>query len=283
MQHFLSGISFGLLLFLISSGLTLSFGLMRLLNLAHGSMYLLGAYVSLAFLNVGLNYWLAMALAVLVVAAGGMLMERFLLHRYINEVLPQIVITVGVSLIVSDLILVKYRGIPIIPPKPPGLSGATEIFGTIFPKIRLALIGVGIIIAILMWLLVSKTRIGAMVRASVDDELVARSVGIPVPRLFIGVFGIGSGLAALAGVWGGAFSGLSPGVDNRILLLAVVIVVVGGLGSLKGAFVGSLLVGLLNQYGIVYFPDFAQFALFAPVALFLAFRPQGLFGKVGVA
>jgi branched-chain amino acid transport system permease protein len=163
------------------------------------------------------------------------------------------------------------------------LSGATDSLGFFFPKFRLAVMGLGAAIATMMWFLISKTSIGAMVRASVDDEQVARSVGIPVPRLFVLVFGVGAGLAALAGVWGGAFSGLSPGVDFRMLLLAVVVVVLGGLGSLKGAFIASLLVGLVTQFGIVFFPEFALFALFAPVALFLAFRPQGMFGKKGVA
>ncbi|MEX0698293.1 MAG: branched-chain amino acid ABC transporter permease [Acidimicrobiia bacterium] len=282
MQHVLSGISFGFLLFLISSGLTLTFGLMRLLNLAHGAMYMVAAYIAIELLDLEFNYWVSMALTVVLVGLFGMLFERLLLHRFLNQILPQIVITVGAALIIGDLILAIYKGNPILPPKPPGLDGATEIFGVFFPKIRLALIGVGLAVSLVMWFVMSRTRVGAMVRAAVDDEQIARSVGIPVPRLFIVVFGIGAGLVAFAGVWGGAFSGLSPGIDSRMLLLAVVIVVVGGLGSLKGAFVASLLVGLTNQFGIVFFPQFAQFALFAPVALFLAFRPQGLFGKVGV-
>ncbi len=282
MQHVLSGISFGFLLFLISSGLTLTFGLMRLLNLTHGAMYMMAAYIGIELLNLEFNYWVSMALTVVLVGLFGMLFERLLLHRFLNQILPQIVVTVGAALIIGDLVLAIYRGLPILPPKPPGLEGATEIFGFFFPKIRLALIGVGLVVSLLMWFVMSRTRVGAMVRAAVDDEQIARSVGIPVPRLFIVVFGIGAGLVAFAGIWGGAFSGLSPGIDFRMLLLAVVIVVVGGLGSLKGAFVASLLVGLINQFGIVLFPQFAQFALFAPVALFLAFRPQGLFGKVGV-
>jgi len=281
LQHFLSGISFGFLLFLISSGLTLTFGLMRLLNLTHGAMYMVAAYIAIELLDLEFNYWLAMAATVVLVALGGMIFERLLLHRFLNQILPQIVVTVGAALIIGDIVLAIYKGNPITPPKPPGLEGAVEVFGAFFPKIRLALIVVGGVVAIVMWFVMAKTRVGAMVRASVDDEQIARSVGIPVPRLFIVVFGVGVGLAAFAGIWGGAFSGLGPGIDNRMLLLALVIVVVGGLGSLKGAFVGSLLVGLINQYGIVFFPQFAQFALFAPVALFLAFRPQGLYGKVG--
>ena len=278
-EHTISGLSFGFLLFLISSGLTLIFGLMRLLNLAHGSFYVVSAYLGLELVREGVNYWLAMVITIVTVAVVGMVLERVLLHRFVNQVLPQIVVTVGIALIASDAILARYRGNPVTPPRPPGLTGSVEIGGAFFPKLRLAMIGVGLLVAIAMWLLISRTRVGAMVRAAVDDEPIARSVGIPVPKLFVVVFGIGVALAALGGVWGGAFSSLGPGIDFRMLLLSVVIVVLGGLGSVKGAFVASLLVGMVTQFGIVLFPSFAQFALFVPVALFLAFRPQGLFGR----
>lgn len=282
-DHLVSGVSFGMLLFLIASGLTLIFGLMGLLNLAHGAFYLIAAYLMLELLREDLNYWLAVAITVAAVAAVGMIVELVLLHRFVNQVLPQIVVTVGLALIAADLILDRYGGHPVTPPRPPGLSGSIEVAGHFFPKIRIAVIVLGVIVGLLMWLLLSRTRVGVMIRAAVDDEAVARSVGIPVPRLFVGVFGIGVALAALAGIFGGALSGLSPGVDFRMLLLSVVVVVVGGLGSLAGAFVASLLVGLITQFGIVAFPSMAQFALFVPVALFLAFRPRGLFGKEGLA
>jgi len=283
MQHFLSGLSFGLLLFLISSGLTITFGMMRLLNLSHGAIYTIAAYIGIEFLDTGMPYWVAFVVTVVLVAIAGMALERLLLHRFIDSILAQIVATVGVGLIIGDLILAKYRGLPILPPRPPGMSGATRIFGSYFPKLRIALIIVGVVVALLLWLLLSKTQVGAMVRAAVDDREIARSIGVPVPKLFTGVFGFGAGLAAFAGIWGGAFSGLGPGIADRMLLLAVVIVVLGGLGSLKGAFIASILVGLVNQYGIVFFPQFAQFALYVPVAIFLAFRPQGLFGRIGVS
>lgn len=282
-DHLVSGVSFGMLLFLVSSGLTLIFGLMGLLNLAHGSFYLLAAYVMLEFLDRELNYWVALALTVVAVAVVGMALERILLHRFVNQVLPQIVVTVGLATIAADLTLARYGGHPVAPPRPPGLTGSVQIAGHFFPRVRLAVIVIGLVVAALLWLLMSRTRIGAMIRASVDDEPIARSVGIPVPRLFVGVFGIGVALAALGGILGGALSGLAPGIDFRMLLLSVVVVVLGGLGSLGGAFVASLLVGLLTQLGIALFPGFAQFALFIPVALFMAFRPRGFFGKEGLA
>lgn len=282
-EHIVSGISFGFLLFLIASGLTLIFGLMGLLNLSHGAFYLIGAYVMLELLGAELNYWLALFVTVVLVAIGGMVIERLLLHRFVNQVLPQIVVTVGLALIISDLMLARYGGHPVAPPRPPGLSGTLQIAGGFFPRIRLAMIVIGLLVAVAMWLLMSRTRVGAMVRAAVDDEPIARSVGIPVSRLFVGVFGLGIALTTLAGVLGGAFSGLSPGVDFRMLLLSVIVVVLGGLGSLKGALVASLLVGVVTQLGIVLFPTMAQFALFVPVALFMAFRPRGFFGREGLA
>lgn len=282
-EQIVSGISFGFLLFLISSGLTLIFGLMGLLNLSHGAFYLVAAYLMLELLDADLNYWVALAVTVVTVAAVGMVIERVLLHRFVNQVLPQIVVTVGLALIIGDLMLMQYGGHPVAPPRPPGLNGTLQIGGGFFPYIRLAMIAVGILVAIGMWLLMSKTRVGAMVRAAVDDEQIARTVGIPVSRLFVGVFGLGIALTALAGVLGGAFSGLAPGVDFRMLLLSVIVVVLGGLGSLKGALVASLLVGLVTQFGIALFPTVAQFALFVPVALFMAFRPRGLFGREGLA
>lgn len=282
-EHLVSGLSFGFLLFLISSGLTLIFGLMGLLNLTHGAFYLIAAYLMLELLALELNYWLALVISVVVIAAVGMVLERVLLHRFVNQILPQIVVTVGLALILGDLMLARYGGHPVLPPRPPGLSGTIEIAGGYFPKMRLAMIGVGLVVAVGMWLLMSRTRVGAMVRAAVDDEPIARSVGIPVSRLFVGVFGVGVGLAALGGVLGGAFSGLSPGVEFRMLLLSVIVVVLGGLGSLTGALVASMLVGLVSQFGIVLFPTFAQFTLWVPVALFMAFRPRGLFGREGLA
>ena len=282
-EHIVSGIAFGSLLFLISSGLTLIFGLMGLLNLTHGAFYLLSAYLVIELIGLGLHYWLATIGTIIVIAGLGMLIERVLLHRFVNQILPQIVVTVGLAFIIGDLMLMRYGGHPMLPPRPPGLSGTIEIAGGFFPRMRLFMIFVALLVALLLWLLMTHTRIGAMVRAAVDDEPMARSVGIPVSRLFVGVFGIGVALAALAGVLGGAFSGLAPEVEFRMLLLSVIVVVLGGLGSLKGAFVASLVVGVGTQLGIVVFPTFAQFALYVPVALFLAFRPRGFFGKEGLA
>jgi branched-chain amino acid transport system permease protein len=281
--HTLNGLSFGALLFLLASGLTLTFGLMRTVNLAHGAFYALGGYIALDVLARTDRYWLAMLAGIVVATVIGIAFERLALHRVLNEELPQIIITVGFAFLVADLILAYYGGRPQSPPRPPGLDGVLRLGDFAFPHFRLALIGVAIVVWLALHLLISRTKIGAMVRASVDDEQIARSVGIRVPLIFVAVFGIGTAMAAFAGVWGGAFTGLAPGSEWEILLLALVVVVVGGLGSVGGALVAALGVGLLDEFGKWLFPTYALFTLYAPVALLLALRPRGLFGKEELA
>lgn len=281
--HILNGVSFGALLFLLASGLTLTFGLMRTVNLAHGAFYALGGYIALDVLRRTDQYWLAMIAGMVAAAVVGILFERLALHRVLNKELPQIIITVGFAFLVSDLILAYYGGRPQSPPRPPGLDGVLRLEGFAFPHFRLALIVVAVVIWAALHLLITRTRIGAMVRAAVDDEWIARSVGIRVPVIFVTVFGIGTALAAFAGVWGGAFTGLAPGSEFEILLLALVVTVVGGLGSVGGALLAALGVGLLDEFGKWLFPTYALFTLYAPVAVLLAFRPQGLFGREELA
>ena len=277
--HMLNGLSFGALLFLLASGLTLTFGLMRTVNLAHGAFYALGGYLALDVLRRTDRYWLAMLVGIGAATLIGVAFERLALHRVLNQELPQIIITVGFAFLTADLILAVYGGRPQSPSRPPGLDGVLRLENFAFPHFRLALI----VLAVLVWaglhLLIARTRVGAMVRASVDDEPIARSVGIRVPLIFVTVFGVGTALAAFAGVWGSAFTGLAPGSEWQILLLALVVVVVGGLGSVGGALIAALTVGLLDEFGKWLFPTYALFTLYAPVALLLAWRPQGFFGK----
>ena len=277
--HVLNGMSFGSLLFLVASGLTLSFGLMRALNLAHGAFYLLGGYLALDVLQRTGSYWLGVLVAVVAVALLGIVFERLLLHRVLGQELPQVVLTIGVAFILADQILAYYGGRPQVPPRPPGLDGVMTLGPIVFPWFRIGLIVIAALVFVALWLIINRTRLGAMIRASVDDEQVARSIGIKVPVIFMGVFGAGSGLAAFGGVWGGAFTGLEPGGEFTILLLALVVVVVGGLGSVTGAFVAALGVGLVDEFGKWLFPSFAMFTIYAPVALLLAVRPRGLLGK----
>lgn len=275
----LNGVSLGMLLFLIASGLSLIFGLMRIANLAHGSFYLVGGYVGLSVLNRTDSFALAALAACVVVPLLGIAIQRLFLSRLHNQELPQVLLTFGFIFILADLCLLIWGGTPQSLSKPSLFARSLHLGGIFFPSYRLFVIGSGLLIALGLWLFLEKTRIGSMVRAGVDDPEMARAAGVNVPLVFTGVFGLGVLLAALAGVLGGPMIGVFPGLDLEILLLALVVVVIGGMGSLKGAFVGSLLVGLLDNFGRALFPELAFFTIFAPMALVLALRPQGLFGR----
>jgi branched-chain amino acid transport system permease protein len=275
----LNGISFGMLLFLLAAGLSLIFGLMRVLNLTHGSFYLLGGYVGLTILHLSGSFVLAVLVGSLSIALLGVVMERFFLRRLHLQELPQALLTFGFLFIFSDLATVVWGTNPQTIPKPPLLSGALQLGGFFYPYYRLFIIGVGLIIAAARWWLQDGTRLGAMLRASVDDEEVARALGINVSLLFTLVFGFGAFLAALGGVMGGPIVGIYPGADFDVMLLGFVVVIIGGLGSLKGALIGGLAVGLLDNFGKVFFPELALFTIFAPMAVILALRPAGLFGR----
>jgi branched-chain amino acid transport system permease protein len=275
----LNGLSFGMLLFLLAAGLSLIFGLMRILNLAHGSYYLLGAYVALSVVEGTGSLPLATLAGVAVVVALGVVMERFFLRRLPpHEELPQALLTFGFLLIVGDVALWTWGGTPQSLPKPDALSASVRLGPLVFPIYRLFLIIVGTAIGAALWFLQERTKLGAMVRAAIDDAEIARATGINVSLLSTLVFAVGAALAALGGIMAGPVLGVYPGADFEILLLAFVVVIIGGLGSLKGAFVGGLLVGCLDNFGKVLFPELALFTIFAPMAVILAVRPAGLFG-----
>ena len=275
----LNGVSFGMLLFLLAAGLSLIFGLMRILNLAHGSYYLLGAYVALSVIGVTGSFVTGAAAGMAVVSVLGVAMERVFLRRLPREELPQALLTFGFLLIVGDLSLAYWGGGPQTLPKPEFLEAPLRFGPLTFPSYRLFVIGVGAIVGLALWFLQERTRLGAMLRAAIDDAEIARATGIDVSRLSTGVFAFGAALAALGGIIAGPLLGVYPGADFEILLLAFVVVIVGGLGSLKGAFFGGLLVGLLDNFGKALFPQLAMFTIFAPMAIILAVRPSGLFGS----
>jgi branched-chain amino acid transport system permease protein len=274
----LNGISFGMLLFLLAVGLSLVYGLMKILNLTHGSFYLLGGYIGLAVIHRTGSFILAVLAGSLAIAAIGVVIERLFLRRFHLQELPQALLTFGLLFIFSDLATVIWGGNPETIPKPAMFQSSVQIGGFYYPSYRLFIIGFGLVIAALLWWLQEGTRIGGMVRASVDDEEVARALGINVSLLFTLVFALGAFLAALGGVMGGPIVGVYPGADFEVLLLGFVVVIIGGLGSLKGALAGALIVGLLDNFGKVLFPELALFTIFAPMALILAARPAGLFG-----
>jgi branched-chain amino acid transport system permease protein len=276
----LNALSFAMLLFLMCSGLSLIFGLMNILNLAHGSSYLTGAYVALSVVQWSENFFLGLAAGAIAAGAVGFVLQRFLLRRVYGRRLLQVLLTFGCMFIIGDLAIIIWGADPTTIEKPAFPSGAYELVGMVFPKYRLFVIAVGIAIGLGLWIFQEKTKWGAILRAGVDDEQMARAVGINLPALFTTVFVIGAALTGTSGVLGGPFVGVYPGVDLDVLLLAVVVIIVGGLGSMKGAFFGSIIVASLDNFGKALFPELAMFTIFAPMAIILALKPTGLWGKV---
>jgi branched-chain amino acid transport system permease protein len=275
----LNGISFGMLLFLLAAGLSLIFGLMKVLNLAHGSYYLLGGYLGLTVLRFTDSFLLALLGAAIGVTILGILMERWVLRRIYGEVLRQALLTFGFLFIFADISLWIWGGNPQTLPKPEVFTGSLRMGAIVFPSYRILVIAVGVVMGLALWWLQEKTRLGAMIRAGVDDGEMANGIGINVTLLFTVVFALGAFLAAVGGILGGVFVGVYPGADFEVLLLAFVVVIIGGLGSLKGAFVGGLVVGLIDNFGKALVPEFALFTVFVPMAIILSIRPTGLFGR----
>ncbi len=278
-----NSVTFGGLLFLLSAGFSLIFGLMRIPNLTHGSLFMIGAYVGatlvIGLLGFQLNFWLAAVLAALFVALLGALAERWLLRRLPGDQLAQVLVTLGLSFMAADACLMIWGGDPISVSTPAGLGGFARLGVMVFPIYRLAIIAIATIFAIGLWLLLDRTRLGAMIRAGVDDPDMARVVGIRVSQLFTIVFALGAGLAAFAGIIGGPILSVYPGLDQDMLPLALVVVILGGSGSLLGSFVGSIIIGFIYNFGQALLPELAYFVLFLPMLLVLILRPQGLFGR----
>jgi len=278
-QNALGGLAYGSLLFLIASGLTLVFGLMRIINLAQTAFYLLGAYVGLTLVERGMNFWLASAAAGVVTLALGLAMYSAFLHRYHADPLTSLLLTLGFTLILDDQILRQWGGDPHSISPPPMLASSIQIGTLVFPSYWLAVIGISIAIAVILLVSLQRTMLGVMIRAAVDDEEMARGVGVDVNRSFYAVFALGAFIAGLGGLLGGPITSAYPGLDGELTPLAFAVVIVGGMGSLTGALVGSLLIGLVNAFGKALFPELSYFTIFVPVALIMAFRPQGLFGR----
>src|SRR5213078_4107723 len=264
------GLSYGALLFLLASGLSLIFGVMRIVNLAHGSYFMLGGYVGLSVVWRTGSFLAALVASAVAIALIGIGMERLFLRRLPGQTLGQVLMTVGFALMFQDVALLVWGGDPYTIPVPAALQGIVTAGTLRFPAYRIFIIAVAILVGAGLWVVLDRTRVGAMIRAAVDDREMAQGVGIHVPVVSLGVFALGAALAALGGVIGGGF---------EVLPYAFVVVIVGGLGSLPGAMVGSLLVGLLDNFGKALFPELSYFTLFAPMALILALRPTGLFGR----
>jgi branched-chain amino acid transport system permease protein len=274
-----NSITLGGLLFLLSAGFSLIFGLMKIPNLAHGSFFMLGAYLAVSLMRAGLDFWLAAIASGLLVAAFGGLVERLILRRLPGAELAQVLVTLGLSFMIADFSLMMWTGDPIQVDTPRALRGATAVAGLAFPTYRLAICVIAVVFAAALWALLDRTRLGAMIRAGVDDPAMARVAGIRVSRLFTVVFCLGAWLAGFAGVIGGPILSVYPGLDQEMLPLALVVVILGGSGSLLGSLVGSFAVGFLYNFGQAMFPELAYVVLFLPMLIVLVVRPQGLFGR----
>jgi branched-chain amino acid transport system permease protein len=277
-QQTLNGITYAGLLFLLGSGFTLIFGLMRIVNLAHGATYLLGGYIGYVTMRVTHSFLLALAAGALAMALFGVALERGLLRSLRGQPISELLLTMGVAFIVGDVSLAVFGGDPVSVRMPGVLDQSIQLGSITYPNMRFFILAFAVAVALLLYFVIGRTRAGAMIRAGVDDREMVDALGIPIKRIFTAVFVLGAFLAGLTGVLGASLLTLYPGADSEILTFALVVVIVGGMGSLKGAIVGSLVVGLLDNYGKAYFPELAYFSLFAPMVLILIWRPQGLFG-----
>jgi branched-chain amino acid transport system permease protein len=276
----LNSLALGSLLFLLSSGFSLIFGLMRIANLTHGALFMLGAYIGVSILKVVPNLWLAALGGGLAVAAFGGLVERFLLRQLAGNALGQVLVTLGIAFVIADFCLIVWGGDPIPLPTPQALQQPLHLAGFMFPAYRLVVIGIALVAAVALHVLMERTRLGAMIRAGVDDTQMARAVGIPVSRLFTTVFCLGAGLAGAGGIIGGPMLSAYPGLDADMLPLALIVVMLGGVGSLVGAFIGSFIIGFIYTFGVALLPDLAYVILFLPMIFVIAFRPRGLLGRL---
>jgi len=266
-----------MLLFLFTAGFTLIFGLMKIINLTHGSYYLFGAYFGIMVISFVKNLLFTAIIGGIGIAIIGMLMQRFLLHRYETSHQTQVLLTFGFTLFFADLALSIWGGEPKTIPLPHLLEGSIRLGMLTFPVYRLALILIGLLTAATLWWFL-RSKYGMLVRAGIENEEMTAGVGVNISLLKTLTFASGAFLAGLAGVIGGPIIGVYPGLDMQILLLSLVIVIIGGMGSLKGAFIGSLLVGLIDTFIKALVPTFSLFAIFSIMAVTLMVRPSGLFG-----
>ena len=275
----LNGATFAALLFIVASGFTLIFGLMRIVNLAHGALYLIGGYIGLAVASRSSSFLLALAAAGIAIAAIGLLTYTLLLRFVRGNVLRQVLLTLGLALVLDDVALVIWGGDAFTVQVPELLRGPLRIGALAYPKYRLFLLLFSVLVFIALTLLLRRTRLGALIRAGVDDAEMVDAMGVDIQRVFIYTFMLGSALAGIGGVLGGAFLTLYPTADSDILVFSLAVVIIGGRGSPSGTAIGSLFVGMLATFGQVWFPELAYFVIFGPMALLLAFRPLGLFGR----
>ena len=276
----LNSLALGGVLFTLAAGFSLIFGLMRIANLSHGAYFMFGAYIGLSALDHGYGFGTALLAAALGVGILGGVVERVILRRLAGNSLSQVLATLGVAFVIADGSLWLWGGDPRSVSPPELFSGGLQVWGLTFPLYRLMVLVFSIVVAIGLWLLLDKTRLGVMIRASVDDRQMAQGIGVRSSQLFTLVFCLGAALAGIGGVIAAPILSVYPGMDADMLPLALVVVILGGLGSLGGAFVGSFVIGFIYSFGQVLLPDLAYIILFLPMVIVLAVRPRGLFGRI---
>lgn len=279
----LAGLSAGMFIWLVASGLTLIFGVLRVLNFAHGSFYMLGAYLCYTCLRfLGVNFWLGVIVGPLGVCLVGYFVERYLLRQVYDLELPyQLLLTFSLVLIFDELVKIIWGAGSIGSPVVPGLSGSVQLAGRNFPVYNLFIMGFGPLVALGLWALLEKSWWGRIIRASASDREMAAAIGVRVPTMYTGVFVLGAWLSALGGALAVPYVGLlTTGMGEAVIINAFVVVVIGGLGSLKGAFLGALFIGLLNSFGTRYIPTLDMFLTFILMGVVLLWRPQGFFSGV---
>ncbi|MCK1400621.1 branched-chain amino acid ABC transporter permease [Bradyrhizobium sp. 40] len=286
-----NGITLGGLYFLVASGFTLIFGLMRNVNLAHGSLYLFGGYVGYAISAATGSWVLSFIVAFILTALVGVLLQVLVFRRMEGQDLRQTMVTIGLSIVFADLMLWACGGDfyqiqtpnwligPVELPLVTAVKSSGEPVYLRYPMVRLVIFAASVVIGVAMWLALNRTRIGMIIRAGVDDRDILAATGVRIQLVFVVVFALGAGLAGVAGVVGGTFQSLSPGEDIRFLLASLVVVIVGGMGSIPGAALGALIIGLAEQLGSVYIPTYAIVVTFLIMVLVLAIRPQGLLAR----
>jgi len=275
----LNGFTQAALLFILGSGLSLAFGLMRIINLSHGAFYLLGGYLGYAVLQLTGSWALGIAAGAISIALFGLFFERVLLVRVRGNDLPETLLTVALSMVIADFCLAVWGGHPLTLEVPKALNPPITIFGITYPGFRYVLMLISVLIALGLWFLLYRTKLGAAVRAGVDDRETVSALGINIDLIYSTVFVLSAFLAGLAGALGGTYLQLSPGSDTTILTYSLVVIILGGRGSLLGTAVGALILGQIISFGSAFAPQFSMFLIFAPMAIVLAIRPQGLFGR----
>ena len=275
----LTGLAYGMLYFMIAAGLTIILGVMNVVNLAHGALFMIGAYIAFTFISLETGFWTALVLTVIISAILGIIIERFLIRQVYGKELEQVLLTFGLSFIIADSTKwiwgTEIHTIVI----PALLDQSLTVGSMVFPVYRLFIVLIGLGIAFFLWYFESRTRVGAIIRAGVDDRLMVSALGINVGLVFTGVFAFGAALAGLSGVLGGPLIGMYTGMDAEILVTSLIVVVIGGLGSWKGSLSGAVLIGLIETFGKIWFPSLSMLIIFILMMIVLLIRPQGLFGK----